>query len=118
MIKLQKRDEMCKENGAIVLLIRAVVILALAGGLGYRTAAQTSTLPEKQTSPRPIGEATQQGPKYIEGGFDLPNGWRITPAGKAIATTGDLVLNTILSPDGKVVVGSHSGYLPHGIDVI
>ena len=118
MIKLQKRDEMCKENGAIVLLIRAVVILALAGGLGYRTDAQTSTLPEKQTSPRPIGEATQQSPKHIEGGFDLPNGWRITPAGKAIATTGDLVLNTILSPDGKVVVGSHSGYLPHGIDVV
>src|SRR5277367_263462 len=67
---------------------------------------------------RTIGEATQQSPKYIQGGFDLPNGWRITPAGKAIATIEDMVLNTVVSPDGKIIVATHSGYLPHGIDVI
>ena len=51
------------------------------------------------------------------GGFDLPNGWRITPAGKAIATIEDLVLNLVGSPDGRIVIASHSGYLPHGVDV-
>ncbi len=55
--------------------------------------------------------------KHIAGGFDLPNGWRITPAGKAIATIEDLVLNLVGSPDGRIVIASHSGYLPHGIDV-
>jgi YVTN family beta-propeller protein len=98
-------------RGVTVLLIRVIAILMLAGNLTAQAGAQAS-------SPRPIGEATQQNPKHIEGGFDLPNGWRITPAGRAIATTGDLVLNAVLSPDGKVIVVTHSGYQPHGIDVI
>jgi len=67
--------------------------------------------------PGNVSEPTKQVPKYIPGGFDLPNGWRITPAGKAIATIEDLVLNLVVSPDGRIVVASHSGYLPHGIDV-
>lgn len=80
--------------------------------------SQAPAVPASQGSARTIGEATQQSPKYIPGGFDLPNGWRITPAGKAIATIEDLVLNAVTSPDGKIVVATHSGYLPHGIDVI
>ncbi len=64
-----------------------------------------------------IGLPTKQGPQKISDGFDLPNGWRITPAGKAIATIEDLVLNLVPSPDGRIVIASHSGYLPHGIDV-
>jgi YVTN family beta-propeller protein len=47
----------------------------------------------------------------------LPNGWRVTPAGKTIASMGDLVLNLSVSPDGKIIVANHSGYLPHGIEV-
>jgi YVTN family beta-propeller protein len=101
-----------------MLLIRAIVILMLTGSLVSRVGAQTLSTPEMRTPLRPIGEATQQKPKHIESGFDLPNGWRITPAGTAIATTGDLVLNAVLSPDGKVIVATHSGYQPHGIDVI
>ncbi|MGC2399414.1 MAG: beta-propeller fold lactonase family protein [Acidobacteriaceae bacterium] len=73
--------------------------------------------PSQLSSPRVIGNPTRQQPQHIPGGFDLPNGWRITPTGKAIAVTGDLVLNMVVSPDGKIVVASHSGYLPHGIDV-
>jgi YVTN family beta-propeller protein len=64
-----------------------------------------------------MGNPTHRLPRPVPGGFDLPNGWRITPAGKAIAATGDLVLNMAVAPDGKIVVASHSGYLPHGIDV-
>src|SRR5580698_2309438 len=87
------------------------LILPMCGG-------QTTPAPATPSSARTIGDATQQSPKYIAGGFDLPNGWRITPAGKAIATIEDLVLNTVVSPDGKIIVATHSGYLPHGIDVI
>src|SRR5580692_6759014 len=76
--------------------------------------SQTSSATPAQ---RTIGQPTKQLPKYIPGGFDLPNGWRITPAGKAIATIEDLVLNLVSSPDGRIVIASHSGYLPHGIDV-
>jgi YVTN family beta-propeller protein len=84
--------------------------------------ASFSLVGMSQTAPAPgtrsIGDATRQTPQYIPGGFNLPNGWRITPAGKSIATIEDLVLNTVTSPDGKIMVASHSGYLPHGIDVI
>ena len=74
-------------------------------------------MPVPSQPARPIGEATKQLPKSLANGFDLPNGWRITPAGRAIATIEDLVLNLVVSPDGRIVVASHSGYLPHGIDV-
>jgi YVTN family beta-propeller protein len=67
---------------------------------------------------RSIGQPTKQLPKYIPGGFDLPNGWRITPAGKTVDSLGDLTLDASTSPDGRIVVASHSGYQPHGIVVI
>jgi len=69
-------------------------------------------------SPRTIGQPTKQLPHFIQGGFDLPNGWRITPAGKPIAELNDMVLNMLVSKDGRIVVASHSGYQPHGIDVM
>ena len=65
----------------------------------------------------PLGEQTKRLPTHFADGSDLPNGWRITPAGKAVGEMGDLVLNLICSPDGKVVVSVNSGYLPHAIDV-
>ncbi|HEY3948005.1 bifunctional YncE family protein/alkaline phosphatase family protein [Phenylobacterium sp.] len=71
-------------------------------------------------APRTIGEATTAlpGPLPGGGGFDLPNGWRVTPAGKSVADLNDLVLKMLPSPDGKVIVAGHSGYLPHGLSVI
>jgi YVTN family beta-propeller protein len=56
-------------------------------------------------------------PHATPGGFDLANGWRITPAGKAIGTE-DMVLKLVAAPDGKAVIASHSGFNPHGIVVI
>jgi YVTN family beta-propeller protein len=107
-------------------LSHSAAVLVLVLGLVSEVQAQASSSAatqrpptgEAQTPLRVIGQATQQIPKYIPGGFDLPNGWRITPAGKPIATIGDWVLNAVTSPDGRIVVASHSGYQPHGIDVI
>ena len=56
-------------------------------------------------------------PKPFVGGSDLPNGWHITPAGKPIATLGDLILNLVASPDGRILVAVNSGFLPHSITV-
>lgn len=52
---------------------------------------------------RIIGEATTLRPKAVPGGFELPNGWRITPAGAPIAELNDLVLKLSPSPDGRVI---------------
>ncbi|AXC11400.1 hypothetical protein ACPOL_2064 [Acidisarcina polymorpha] len=91
-----------------------LTILLLSASLSLTGLGQTLSAPGGRT----IGEATRQTPQYIPGGFNLPNGWRITPAGKPIATIEDMVLNAVVSPDGKIIVATHSGYLPHGIDVI
>jgi YVTN family beta-propeller protein len=61
--------------------------------------------------------AAAQLPHAIPGGFDLANGWRITPAGKAIGTE-DMVLKLVTAPDGRVVIASNSGFNPHGVVVI
>ncbi len=58
-----------------------------------------------------------QAPHPIPGGFSLPNGWRITPAGKAIPTE-DLILNLSGSRDGQAIVAQHGGFNPHGLVVI
>ena len=72
----------------------------------------------KAEAPHVIGQATQTRPGPVPGGFDLPNGWRITPAGQVAADLNDLVLKLLPSPDGRVIVAVHSGYLPHGLSLI
>lgn len=71
-----------------------------------------------QNTPRSIGEPTTQRPQPVAEGFDLPNGWRITPAGKSIADTEDMVLKMVVAPDGRAVIATHAGYNPHGLVVI
>src|ERR1700681_2865307 len=58
-----------------------------------------------------------QAPHPIPNGYSLPNGWRITPIGKAINTE-DLILNLTASRDGKVIITQHGGFNPHGLMVI
>src|SRR5258708_7659624 len=95
-------------------LSRPFLLACLAAAAG--TAALAA---DPAPRPRPIGEATKALPGPTPGGgFDLPNGWRITPAGKRIADTNDLILKMVPSPDGRVIVAGHAGYLPHGLSVI
>jgi len=61
--------------------------------------------------------ALAQAPHPIPNGYSLPNGWQITPAGKAINTE-DLILNLTTSKDEKVVIAQHGGFNPHGLLVI
>ncbi len=56
-------------------------------------------------------------PRPIPGGFQLPNGWKLSPLGKAIATE-DMILNLREAPDGKSIIALHSGFNPHGLVVI
>ncbi len=59
----------------------------------------------------------QQLPHPIPGGYELPNGWRLTPLGRSIQTE-DMVLNVSIAPDGKAVIALHSGFNPHGLVVV
>ena len=59
----------------------------------------------------------QQLPHAVAGGYELPNGWRLTPLGRAIPTE-DMVLNVSVAPDRKSVVALHAGFNPHGLVVV
>jgi len=95
------------------ILARGLACAALAT-LAIGSASSRAAEPVVQPKARPTGLP----PQAITGGFDLPNGWRISPAGTRVAEMGDLVMNLTPSPDGKVVIASHSGYTPHGLTVI
>ena len=59
----------------------------------------------------------QQLPHAIAGGYEFPNGWRLTPLGHGIETE-DMVLNVSVAPDLKPVVALHSGFNPHGLVLV
>lgn len=80
----------------LTLLLTPLAILAMPAGLAQA--------PDR---------AAVRLPGVTAGGADLPNGWRITPAGKAVATLNDLVTNLAVSPDGKVLVAVTSGFTAH-----
>jgi len=56
-------------------------------------------------------------PHATPNGYELPNGWRLTPLGRSI-TTEDMVLNVSLAPDRKAMVALHAGFNPHGLVVV
>jgi YVTN family beta-propeller protein len=100
------------------LSVARIIITPLLAFTFIPLLAQESGAKPIQRSGGTIGEETREQPQSIPGGFNLPNGWRISPAGKAIDSYGDLTLDATASPDGRVVIASHSGYLPHGLVVI
>ncbi|RAK61784.1 hypothetical protein DJ021_11295 [Phenylobacterium hankyongense] len=86
---------------------------------GYARALEASSQVAPALASASVTEAPldrRPGP-LPSGGAYLPNGWRIRPAGKAIATLADTVTNLAVSPDGKLVVALNSGFLPHGLTV-
>ena len=79
---------------ALCLLLLPVAASSQAQG-GKAPAAATASTP---SAVRPIGEPTTQLPKHLTNGFDLPNGWRITPGRQGHSHRSGLVLNLVVSP--------------------
>ena len=71
-----------------------------------------------------IADRTTELRKYVlpdhmtaEGKMVLPNGWRITPAGRHIKLPGDLPMKMIVTGDGKLLVNT-AGWHDHDVNVI
>lgn len=60
-------------------------------------------------------QTTQPGP--VEGGFRLPNGWTITPAGAHLPLT-DLPLNIAALSDGRHALVSTNGFNAHELSLV
>ena len=52
-----------------------------------------------------------------DGKMILPNGWRVTPAGRHIKLPGDLPMKMIVTSDGKLLVNT-AGWHDHDVNVI
>src|SRR5947209_2348558 len=70
-----------------------------------------------------IGAKVKQERRYVlpnklsEGRTILPNGWRITPAGRHIKLPGDLPMKMIVTSDDKLLVNT-AGWHDHAVNVI
>lgn len=81
----------------------AVAVLAAAALIAERTALERKyTLPDHITP---------------DGKMMLPNGWRVTPAGRHIILPGDLPMKMIVTADGKLLVNT-AGWHDHDVNVI
>jgi len=91
-----------------VAIAGAIVILL---GAGAFTAVQRSRLKH----PHSGAEITIPGRDGA--GVLLPDGWRVTPAGRQLET-GDMILSAAVSPDGKSLAFTNSGYTRHQLHVV
>src|ERR1035438_7189466 len=71
-----------------------------------------------------IADRSTQLRKYVlpdhiaaDGKMMLPNGWRVTPAGRHIKLPGDLPMKMIVMADGKLLVNT-AGWHDHDVNVI
>jgi YVTN family beta-propeller protein len=84
--------------------------------LAAATAAAVAVLPLlAQDAPAPGAAPRFAGP--VPGGFLLPNGWTITPAGAQVELP-DLPLNLIPLPDGRHALAATSGFNDHVLAVV
>ncbi len=81
--------------------LAAVCVLGI--GFAAKTALDRKHLPNKPDS---------------TGAVTLPNGWRITPAGRHIALPGDLPMKMYPTADGNSVIVSTGGYHDHSVNII
>jgi YVTN family beta-propeller protein len=72
---------------------------------------------EKRTVPRAAATPSKGDSSESPEGVLLPNGWRLTPAGKQCPLT-DLPLNITASPDGRYAFVATSGYNAHELAAI
>src|SRR5262245_44196962 len=84
-------------------LILLVTTVALAGG--WRKLALWAGV-------------VRRGPTQDGKGALLPNGWKITPAGRHVTVPGDMVMKIIVNPDGKTVFANTAGWHDHSVNVV
>src|SRR6266704_163777 len=85
-----------------VYLASGLALIAAVGLIAEKTKQRKYVLPDQPDS---------------EGRTTLPNGWRITPAGRHIKLPGDLPMKMVVMDDGKLLVNT-AGWHDHDVDVI
>ncbi len=89
--------------------VAAAIFVSLC--VGAFTAVQRSRMKHPHTG----AEITIPGKDGA--GVLLPDGWRVTPAGSQLET-GDMILSAQVSPDGKTLAFTNSGYTRHQLHLV
>src|SRR5947207_7371121 len=79
-----------------------VIILGLLGALIAKIDTSSAAIPNGDNGTN---------------GYQLPNGWRLTPAGHHLGV-GTMPLNMVLSPDGNYMLVTNSGYGEHSVMIV
>lgn len=87
-----------------------VLTVALAGLLAAITTA------EQPASPIVAAKRLLPGPR-ADGFIQLPNGWRLRPAGRQ-TEVGDFPVHLAIHPGGKFLAALHAGYLQHEVMIL
>src|SRR5262245_58927062 len=91
--------------------------LAIASTIVIMTGVTAWTEIQHSRLKHPFSGAEIVIPGRDGGGILLPNGWRITPAGRQLES-GDMILSAQVSPDGKMLAFTNSGYTRHQFHLV
>jgi DNA-binding beta-propeller fold protein YncE len=97
-------------------LIAAAGLVAAVGSLGRTQPADAPKADEKKSSPP--AKAARVLPGLRQDGFvQLPNQWRLKPAGKHLEL-GDFPVNIALHPTGQYAAVLHTGFRDHEVAIV
>jgi YVTN family beta-propeller protein len=91
--------------------------VAIAGVILFLVGAGAYTAVQRSRMKHPHSGAEITIPGRDGAGVLLPDGWRVTPAGRQLET-GDMILSAAVSPDGKTLAFTNSGYTRHQLHVV
>jgi DNA-binding beta-propeller fold protein YncE len=91
--------------------------VAIAGAALFLAGAGAFTAVQRSRMKHPHSGAEITIPGRDGAGVLLPDGWRVTPAGRQLET-GDMILSATVSPDGKTLAFTNSGYTRHQLHVV
>src|SRR5215475_1376960 len=91
------------------------VLIALAATIVIAAGSWTAVQRSRMKHPHSGQEITIPGRDGA--GILLPDGWRVTPAGRQLES-GDMILSAAVSPDGKLLAFTNTGYTRHQFHVV
>src|SRR5215831_4987906 len=91
--------------------------VAIAGAILFLVGAGAFTAVQRSRMKHPHSGAEITIPGHDGAGVLLPDGWRVTPAGRQLET-GDMILSAAVSPDGKTLAFTNTGYTRHQFHIV
>src|SRR5262245_10606364 len=90
---------------------------AVAATIFLLIGPSTWTAVQRSRMKHPVSGQEITVPGSDGGGVLLPDGWRVTPAGRQLES-GDMILSAQVSPDGRTLAFTNTGYTRHQLHLV